>query len=626
MLSKQQLQAVRHLDGPAMVLAGPGSGKTTVITRRVQYLIENHVLPEHILVITFTRAAANEMQERFSTLMGGTPGRVSFGTFHAIFFQILKHAYGYTFESILREDERYRIVMDLARSIGLEAGDLREWATDALAEISRVKAEQIPVAHYYSVSTPQELFRQIYDGYRKKQDLLRKIDFDDMCVYTAQLFQKRQDILQTWQQHFRYILVDEFQDINLLQYQIVRMLSGPQDNLFIVGDDDQSIYRFRGSRPEIMLGFPNDYPRAKIIQLSDNYRSTPAIVAASGAVISVNKKRYRKALRSMSETDEPIEFIECEDMETEMLCLVKGIRRSLDAGLRPSDIAVLTRTNTEGREPALRLAEFQIPCRMKDAVPFLWDHWIAQDMISYLKLTGVEMERQDFLRVCNHPNRYITRKSAYAKRISFEGLKAYYKDKDWMMPYLDSFEHLILAIQPMRPYAAINFIRKGGGYDDYLREYARKRKIEEGELLQLADEIQDSSRGCLTCEDWMSRIEEYRKRTEEQKKESQNRSSDCVTLATLHASKGLEFTEVYLLNVNEGMIPYQRAFMEDEVEEERRLFYVGMTRAKRKLHLLWVKERYNRHMEPSRFLEPLRNMGKAVEKPVEKAEEKSGIK
>ena len=619
MLSKQQLQGVRHQDRPAMVLAGPGSGKTTVITRRVQYLIENNVLPDHILVITFTRAAANEMQERFSTLMGGAPGRVSFGTFHAIFFQILKHAYGYTFESILREDERYRIVMDLARSAGMEAGDLKEWASDALAEISRVKAEQIPVEHYYSVSTPQELFRQIYAGYRKKQDLLRKIDFDDMCVYTAQLFQKRPDILAAWQQHFRYILVDEFQDINLLQYQIVRMLARPQDNLFIVGDDDQSIYRFRGSRPEIMLGFPNDYPGAKIIQLSDNYRSTPAIVAASGAVISVNKKRYRKALRSMSETDEPIVFIECEDMETEMLCLVREIRRSLDAGLRPSDIAVLTRTNTEGREPALRLAEFQIPCRMKDAVPFLWDHWIAQDMISYLKLTAGDMERQDFLRVCNHPNRYITRKSAYARRISFEGLRAYYRDKDWMGQYLDSFEHLIRTIKPMRPYAAVNYIRKGGGYDDYLREYARKRRIEEGELLQLADEIQDSSRGCRSCEEWLNRIETYRKRTEEQKKEAQNRDSDCVTLATLHASKGLEFTQVFLLNVNEGMIPYQRAFMEDEVEEERRLFYVGMTRAKRKLHLLWVKERYNRHMEPSRFLEPLRGVEKAVEKPGEKS-------
>ena len=190
MLSKQQLQAVRHQDGPAMVLAGPGSGKTTVITRRVQYLIEKNVLPDHILVITFTRAAANEMQERFSALMGGAPGRVSFGTFHAIFFQILKHAYGYTFESILREDERYRIVMDLARSAGMEAGDLKEWASDALAEISRVKAEQIPVEHYYSVSTPQELFRQIYAGYRKKQELLRKIDFDDMCVHRAAVSEK----------------------------------------------------------------------------------------------------------------------------------------------------------------------------------------------------------------------------------------------------------------------------------------------------------------------------------------------------------------------------------------------------------------------------------------------------
>ena len=606
------------MDGPAMVLAGPGSGKTTVITNRIKYLIEHNVRPEHILVITFTRAAAREMQERFRYLAQGASCHVSFGTFHAIFFQILKHAYGYTSDSILREEERYRIVMDLAGSVGLESGDIKEWAGDVLAEISRVKSEQIPVEYYYSVSTPEEAFRKIYAGYRKRQDELRKIDFDDMCVYTLDLFHNREDILSAWQDHFRYILVDEFQDINLLQYRIVQKLALPQNNLFIVGDDDQSIYRFRGSRPEIMLNFPSDYPDAKIIQLRENYRSNPAIVAASVAVISENKNRYRKQLCSVGGTQEPVEFMECADMETEMLCLVRSIRRSLESGLKPSDIAVLTRTNTEGREPALRLAEFQIPCRVKDAVPVLWDHWIAHDLIAYLKLIPEEMNRQDFLRVCNRPNRYITRKSAYSKKISFEGLRAYYRDKEWMKEYLDSFESLIRKIRNMKPYAAINFIRKGGRYDEFIREYASRRKMDPGELLQLADEIQDSSRGCASCTEWLKKIGEYRDRLEEQKRESQRPDSDCVTLATLHASKGLEFTEVYLINVNEGLIPYSRAVMEAEIEEERRLFYVGMTRAKRKLHLFYVKERYNRTMEPSRFLEPLRN--------VEKSEDNSGKK
>ena len=598
------------MDGPAMVLAGPGSGKTTVITRRVKHLIENDVKAQNILVITFTRAAAKEMEERFSSLMSGASCRVSFGTFHSIFFQILKHAYGYTYESILREDERYRIITKLAATYGLESGDLKEWASDALSEISRVKSEQIPVEYYYSVSTPEEMFRKIYNGYRDELLRLRKIDFDDMCVYTADLFHGRKDILKAWQERFRYILVDEFQDINLLQYQIVRMLAGPENNLFIVGDDDQSIYRFRGSRPEIMLGFPEDYPGAEVIQLKENYRSTPAIVAASVAVISANKNRYRKELCSVSETDEPIEFIECADMETEMLCLVKLIRESMNAGTDPEEIAVLTRTNTEGRGPALRLAEFQIPCRVKDAVPFLWDHWIAQDFLAYLRLAKGTMNRPDFLRVCNRPNRYITRKSAYSREVSFEGLRAYFSDKPWMAEYLDTFEALLRFIRPMRPYAAINYLRRAGGYDDYLKEYAGKRKMDEGELLQLADEIQDSSRGCASLEEWICRIDANREKMEEQKKEAQRSDSGCVTLATLHSSKGLEFTEVFLINVNEGMIPYQRAALEAEIEEERRLFYVGMTRAKRKLHLLWVKERYNRRMQPSRFLEPLRAVGK----------------
>ena len=614
MLSKQQMKAVRHMDGPAMVLAGPGSGKTTVITNRIRHLIGNGVGAQHILVITFTRAAAKEMRERFLHLTAGTACQVSFGTFHAIFFQILKHAYGYKAESILRDDERFRIMMDLARSEEFETGDLKEWAADALAEISRVKSEQIPIEHYYSVSTPEEIFRRIYAGYRKRQEALRKIDFDDMCVYTSDLFHSREDILRAWQERFQYILVDEFQDINLMQYRIVRMLARPQNNLFIVGDDDQSIYRFRGSRPEIMLGFPSDYPDAQIIQLRENYRSTAAIVASSLRVISENRNRYRKDLISVNDGDEPVELIACEDLETEMLCLVRSIQRSLENGLKPSDIAVLTRTNTEGREPALRLAEFQIPCRVRDAVPFLWDHWIAADMIAYLRLTKNRMDRQDFLRVCNRPNRYIMRKSAYAKTVSFEGLRAWYSDRDWMEKYLDSFEALVLRIQSMKPYAAINYIRKGGGYDEYLIDYAKKRKLEAGELLRLADEIQDSSRGCSSCDEWMKRIDQYRERMEGQKKESEREDSDCVTLATLHAAKGLEFTEVFLLNVNEGMIPYQRAVMEAEIEEERRLFYVGMTRAKKKLHLFWVKERYSRSMQPSRFLDPLKTARNCSEK------------
>ncbi len=605
------------MDGPAMVLAGPGSGKTTVIIHRIKHLIESHVRPEHILVITFTRAAERQMQERFSALCKGASFPVTFGTFHSVFFHILKHAYGYSADNILREEERCQIVLKLARSMNLDCGDPDEWSVDVLAEISKVKTERIPVEYYYSSSMGEEEFRRIYAGYRREQERLRKVDFDDMSVYTSDLLRARKDILRSWQEKFRYILVDEFQDIDLIQYQIVRLLAG-SGNLFIVGDDDQSIYRFRGSRPEIMLGFPSDYPDARIIQLKENHRSTAQIVASSVAVISGNRNRFRKDLFSTGADGEPVEVMECADVETEMLCLIREIRKSLSDGLHPGEIAVLTRTNPEGREPAMKLDEFQIPYRIRNTVPMLWDHWIARDFLAYLSLTGDEMDRQDFLRVCNHPNRYITRKSAYAKKLTFQGLRAWYQDQEWMAQYLDSFERLIHVIRDMRPYAAINYIRKAGGYDRYLEEYAIRRRIDPSELIQIADEIQDTSRGCSLAKDWTQKIRQARKQLEEQKEKSLLQDHDGVTIATLHGAKGLEFTEVFLLNVNEGVIPYHRAVMEPEIEEERRLLYVGMTRAKRRLHIYYVRERYNRKMQPSRFLKPIMN----VEKPVEKAGKK----
>ena len=592
-----------------MVLAGPGSGKTMVITHRIRHLIGGGVPPEHILVITFTRAAALQMKERFEELVSPQRFRVTFGTFHAIFFQILKNAYGYTGDNILREDERFSIAAQIARALHVDCGDLREWSGDVLAEISRVKSEQIPIDHYYASSVPEEEFRAVYRMYLQRQRALNKIDFDDMCVYTHDLFHGREDILDSWRAQFRYILIDEFQDINLLQYRIIRQLAHPRRNLFVVGDDDQSIYRFRGSRPEIMLQFPKDYPGCHVIQLRENYRSTEPVVNASLCVISENRTRYPKDLYSTRGGGEPVEVMECRDQETQLLYLVKSVRGSIGAGTDPSQIAVLTRTNLEGRGPAQMLSQFQIPCRLKDSIPVLWDHWIARDLISYLKMAQGPILRADFLRVCNRPNRYITRESAYAETIVFRGLHAWYQDKPWMREYLDEFERTLQVIRDMRPFAAINYIRRGAGYDAFLQDYARKRRLDLEELMQTADEIQDSSRECGTTRQWLEKIAQERDALEKQKRTDRQQEKPCVTLATLHSAKGLEFDEVFILNVNEGVIPYRRANLDPEIEEERRLFYVGMTRARRKLHLFYLKERYQKKMEPSRFLECLHRLG-----------------
>ena len=258
-----------------------------MITHRVKHLVEDcGVDPSSILVITFTRAAAREMQERFEKLMGvgteadaaGASSRVSFGTFHSIFFTILKYAYRYQASSIVREEQRTRFVREMVEKLKLEIEDEHDFISSVLGEISFVKSEMVDLAHYYSQNCSEEMFKEIYAGYEERMRRANLLDFDDMLVMCHELFTKRPDILAAWQKKFRYILVDEFQDINKVQYEIVRMLAKPEDNLFIVGDDDQSVYRFRGSKPEIMLGFPKDYPEAKTVLLGVNYRSTIEIV------------------------------------------------------------------------------------------------------------------------------------------------------------------------------------------------------------------------------------------------------------------------------------------------------------------------------------------------------------
>lgn len=298
-LSLEQQEAVRHKDGPAMILAGPGSGKTTVVVSRVRHLIEScQVHPSEILVITFTRAAAREMKERFLGLMGAGRTEVSFGTFHAVFFQILKYAYGYTANNILREEEKYQFLRDSVRKCNLELDDEAEFISDVTAEIGRVKNERANLQEYKATSCNTSIFLKIYHDYDNRLRRSNKIDFDDMLVYCYELLQERSDILRAWQRKFRYILVDEFQDINRLQYEITRLLAAPEQNLFIVGDDDQSIYRFRGAKPEIMLHFEADYPGAKRVVLGTNYRSTRQIVEGAEKVIANNQERFPKKLRA----------------------------------------------------------------------------------------------------------------------------------------------------------------------------------------------------------------------------------------------------------------------------------------------------------------------------------------
>ena len=605
--SKAQTDAITHKDGPMMVLAGPGSGKTLVITKRIEYLIQNYkVRPEEILVITFTKAAAAEMRERFYRLMGKNTSPVTFGTFHGIFYGILKWAYRLNASNILSDEEKYRLLKEIISHTDgeFEVDDENEFINGISAEISDIKNNQIELEQFFSNQCPPEVFRSIYKEYENKRNRIKKLDFDDMLVKCHELFVKRPDILKKWQGRYSYILIDEFQDINKVQYDVIRMLAHPQDNLFIVGDDDQSIYKFRGARPEIMLGFMKDYKKAKQILLDINYRSTKAIVNGAKKVIEKNTKRYPKNIVTVNEQGKSIHIHELQNPIDESQYIVKQVKKTVEKGIPLSQIAVLFRTNLEPRALVESFMEYNIPFQLKEHIPNLYDHFIGRNICAYLRMATGKRERKDFLEVMNRPIRYISRGSVEKQEVDFEDLRKFYCDKEWMLDRIDQMELDLRILKPLTPYAAIQYIRKKIGYDDFLRDYAYTRKIKEEDLFEILDEIQSRAKEYKTIEDWFAHIEIY---TEElQKKAKQNEyNPNAVSFLTMHGAKGLEYHTVFIIAANEDVCPYKKAEIIEDLEEERRMFYVAMTRAKKQLVITYVKERNGKRMMPSRFIKDL---------------------
>lgn len=596
-----QKQAVIHKDGPMIVLAGPGSGKTMVLTHRVKYLIEHHgVHPSKILVITFTKAAASEMKERFMKLVGETLP-VSFGTFHSIFFSILRVAYGYTGANILLEDEKRNFLREIVAKQKIEMEDEGEFLNSLIGEISLVKGEMLSLSHYYSTTCSDEVFRMIYEQYEQYLRKLNKIDFDDMLVFTYELFQAREDILRQWQNRFSHILIDEFQDINNIQYKIIQMLAKPKNNLFIVGDDDQSIYRFRGANPEIMLGFEKDYPNCKKTLLSVNYRCSKNIVAGAGRVIKNNTKRFAKDIQAFQGEKEPIQIHEVQTQKEENHIILEKIRSYEEKGISLSEMAIIFRTSTQARLLLEHLVEYNIPFKMKDGIPNIYDHFIAKNIISYLKLAQGHRDRILIFDVMNRPKRYLSRDYFPNSTFAFSELKIKISSKKWMVERIEQLESDLHMMKSMTPYLAINYIRKGIGYEDFLKEYAKFRKMNEEDLFEVLEEIQASAKQYKTIEEWFVHIDEYSERLKEQMKESKNMENG-VLLTTMHSSKGLEFDVVFLMDANEEITPHKKAIKDVDLEEERRMFYVGMTRARSHLHIFTVEDYYGKKLPKSRFL------------------------
>lgn len=602
-VDSSQKKAIEHDRGPMLVLAGPGSGKTLVITRRTQWLIEKAgVAPGNILVVTFTRAAAGEMRSRFDRLMGGRHLPVSFGTFHAVFFTILKYAYQYKVENILMENEKYDILRDIVHRIDVEMDDEKDFLMNIAGDISRVKGDMMSLEHFYSVNCSKDVFDEIYNEYNKKLKRMRRIDYDDMLLQTWQLFKERPDILLAWQKKYRYILIDEFQDINRIQYEIIRLLAKPENNLFVVGDDDQSIYRFRGAKPEILLGFTKDYPEAKLTILNKNYRSTGAIVNRAAQLINHNEQRYKKDFKAFREKGEEVlvkAFVKPADQYLKMIREIVDLHEK--RGVPWEEIAVIFRTNLQMAGLVEQLMMYNVPFVMKDSVPNIYEHWIAKDIFSYMNLAFGGNRREDYLRIINRPNRYISRAYVDEDPVNLSNLKDYYENKEWMLERIEQLEYDLYMLASMGPYPAIQYIRHSIGYDAYLKDYAAYRGIKAEDLLEVLDDLMDKSHAHSTWEEWFQAIGQYSE-TLKLRARQKFEESEGIRLLTMHGAKGLEYDVVYIPDANDGMTPHKKALTASEMEEERRMFYVAMTRAKNDLRVYFTRERYGKQAEMSPFV------------------------
>lgn len=565
-----------------MVIAGPGSGKTTVILQRIRRLIEEEeVDPASILVITFTRAAAEEMCSRFGRLMEGQNYPVCFGTFHAIYFQILKHAYHYHSGNILSEYEKRELLRTILMQPSFALPAEEETVEQLLSRISRYKNGG-PAQEEGSLPDEQ-IFLRLYESYQREMALRRKLDFDDILLQCGELLRRYPNIRAYWQKKFRYILVDEFQDINAVQYAVLRILALPENNLFVVGDDDQSIYAFRGARPRIMLDFQKDYPQAGRVELSQNYRCTPEILQRAVRLIEKNQERFPKKLRAMKDSGSPVRFLGFPSQEEQDRTLVEELERAGEARGRT---AVIYRTNRDAARLAELLADRKVPFQLREKLKSPYQSSVVLDLRAYLSFARMGRKRADFYRIMNKPKRYLSRNAVAGGTVEFDRLKEYYRDKPYMQEGLRKLQLDVERLNKMDLYAAVNYIRKGMGYEEYLKRHAAENGRDWRELADQLDWFQKQMRPFSSYVELEEAIEAYER--ELKKASSGHAPLDAVSLLTMHASKGLEFDTVYIPDCNEGVIPHKKSGRGEQVEEERRMLYVAMTRARKELTISWV--------------------------------------
>lgn len=616
-LNKNQAKAVAHIEGPCMVLAGPGSGKTRIISQRiVSMVLDHHIPPTRILAISFTKASSLEMKKR--TLAYGKDDRlnkVSFGTFHSSFFRILRRYAGVSLEDLLLDLDRFKLVRSILKYLKISNYNDDD-VLDLLNEISLVKNELVDYRDYDSQSFEHEIFQKAYRLYEDEKKRHGKIDFDDMLIQAYDLLNNDPAILSIVRQVFKYILIDEFQDINRVQFELIRLIAGQENNLFVVGDEDQSIYGFRGARPDFMLEFDQYFPSARHILLDTNYRSSKDIVDLSLGLIKKNKKRHPKDLKAFSKDPARISYIYPKDTDDEARLVADQIfdRVGSQKGADYGDFAVIYRTNRQARAFVDAFMDKRIPFILKDSPKTIYDHWVSLDIIAYLRIAMEIGSGGDWARVINKPFRYISKKSLAKAEASMDFLDCLLNDEDIKDFQKKNLEELYIDLNYVRglsPQYGISYIRTTLDYDRYILDYCHERRIKSQQIVEILDELEAAAGPYRTILDFFKHIdqvrEEVKKNADKTAGSSLATSADKgVVLTTMHSSKGLEFDNVYIVGVNEGIVPYQLGDDSKlDIEEERRLLYVAITRAKRFLVISSPLKRFGKKIGQSQFLKEL---------------------
>lgn len=615
-LNENQLKAVKHINGPCMVLAGPGSGKTRVITYRIANMVINeNIKPTSILAISFTKASSIEMKNRALGLSSDyRMNKVNYGTFHSVFFKILRYFEKYSLDSILDEKTKRMLLKQILKKLEVENGEDDEVIGQVINEISYVKNELMDKIDFSSEILSNDEFIQAYNLYEEHKEQLNKIDFDDMLIKTYNLLKNNKSALDMVKNVYRYILVDEFQDINRVQFEVLKLISNPNDNIFVVGDEDQSIYGFRGARPDFLLQFEKYFDNTSKILLDINYRSKSEIIDIANRLIEKNENRYDKLIKCDQGKGAKVSYISPDDSEEEAVYIAKDILEEIKKDyVEYTDFAVIYRTNIQSRALVDVFMDMRIPFVVKDAVVTIYDHWASQDILAYLRIGLNPKANKDWVRIINKPFRYISRDSINMVKDEDDFINALINKcelKQNQIKTINDLEIDLSYLKTLNPKNAISYIRSSLDYDRYILDYCSNRKIKANGLVEILNELESSATNFKTIEEYLSHIERVKSELVDNK---YNKNTDGVIFTTMHSAKGLEFKNVYIIGANEGTIPHEKSYdLENEekkleqIEEERRLMYVAITRAEENIYISSPSNKYGKKVSKSRFIDDIK--------------------